>query len=121
MRLLFYSLLILLPFMGFALNAAVTCECPQPEHTTEGIEATPCCQDAPADCCVQQNRDVEPQQPLYGVVPAVDSLNLTLTAISTLADHRTLLRPQPGIATKRARPPPRPSSEHRCQLQSWLI
>ena len=121
MRLLCYSLLLLLPFLGLSLNAAVPCECPQVEHTSAGIEAVPCCQDAPADCCVQQNRDSAPEPSLLAVVPSVDAFPLQLTVVGTLTDARTLFPPQASIFELRARPPPPPSSHHRCTLQSWLI
>jgi hypothetical protein len=121
MRLLFYHLLLLLSFMGLSLNAAMTCECPKAEHTTAGIEAVPCCQDAPADCCVQQNRDTAPEQSLLAVMPSVDDFPLQLTLVSTLTDVRALFPPQATFVELRARPPPRPSNQHRCTLQSWLI
>ena len=121
MRLLFYSLLALLPFMGLSLNAANACECPHAERTTAEIEAVPCCQGAPMDCCVQHNRDPEPEQSLLGVVPALDSFQLTLVAVATVAEDRAILRPEAGLFAQRARPPPLPSSEHRCRLQSWLV
>ncbi|CAA6678508.1 MULTISPECIES: hypothetical protein [unclassified Lentimonas] len=120
MRIFYISLLALLPFMGFSLNAAV-CVCPQSESAQAGIDAVPCCQESPATCCMQQNREPAPEQPLLSVVHKVDTFQLTLVALATLSDDRAILRPQAGLHAQRARPPPLPVSAQRCTLQSWLI
>jgi hypothetical protein len=127
MRLLFYSLLALLPLIGLSLNAASACGCP---HAAGGavatetveLEAVPCCQGAPMPCCVQHQRTVAPEPSLLGTLPSTDSLPRTLVAIATLAADRSIPRPTGALFVQQARsPPPLPVRAQRCRLQSWLI
>ena len=119
MRIFLYSLLAMLPLMGLPLSAA-DCSCHHGEDFEAGIHSVSCCQELPADCCVQ-HRNAEPKQPLFAVAPFIDSFSIQLAVVTTLTEERTMLRPQAGIYTERARPPPLQSSEQRCRLQSWLI
>lgn len=119
MRIYLYSLLALLPLLGLPLSATA-CSCNHAESTDSGIHTVPCCQEMPADCCVQQHQDQEPKPKVYMVAPQQDSSSAAPASISTLTGERAILRPQTGSFCNRARPPPLQASEHRCRIQSWL-
>ena len=120
MRFIFISMLALLPFLGISLKAA-SCLCVHDESVEYSIDAVPCCQELPESCCVQTNQDPQPKAPLVSLAPQSDSFSSTLHAVTTLTEDRTILRPLAITYSQLARPPPLRSSEHRCQLQSWLL
>ena len=105
MRFFLYGLLALLPLIGLPLSAA-ECSCQHTETAGFGIHAVSCCQDLPADCCVQKDRDPGPKQPVHGLVQQSESIHVTLSPVARLSENRTPACPQIGAFSKRARPRP---------------